>query len=159
MGLEIERKFLVFSDAWREQAGAGERYRQGYLFTDARCSVRVRTAGDRAWLNVKGSTVGATRAEFEYEVPLADAEAMLAELCEPGRIDKTRYLVPAGAHTFEVDVFHGDNEGLVVAEVELGHVDERFERPAWLGEEVTEDTRYYNARLARHPWREWGSGA
>ena len=156
MGLEIERKFLVRGDAWREQAGAGERLRQGYLFTDSRCSVRVRTAGDRAWLNVKGSTVGTTRPEFEYEVPVADAEAMLDGLCEPGRIDKTRYLVPAGDHTFEVDVFHGDNEGLVVAEVELGRADERFERPAWLGDEVTEDTRYYNACLARHPWREWG---
>lgn len=156
MGIEIERKFLVRSDAWRERASPGVRYRQGYLFTDRRCSVRLRTAGDRAWLNVKGATVGPTRAEFEYEVPVADAEAMLEELCQPGRVEKTRYRVPAGAHTFEVDVFHGDNHGLVVAEVELGHADEVFERREWLGEEVTNDTRYYNARLARHPFSEWG---
>ena len=133
------------------------RLRQGYLFTDARCSVRVRTSGEQGWLNIKGSTVGTTRVEFEYEVPLADAEAMLDGLCEPGRIDKTRYRVPAGAHTFEVDVFHGDNEGLVLAEVELARADEVFERPLWLGAEVTEDTRYYNARLAREPFGSWSA--
>ena len=155
MAIEIERKFLVRGDDWRTQASAGTRFCQGYLFTDARCSVRVRTAGERAWLNVKGTTVGTTRTEFEYEVPVADAESMLAELCAPGRIDKTRFLVPAGPHTFEVDVFHGDNEGLVVAEVELAAPDEPFERPSWLGVEVTEDVRYYNARLARHPYRTW----
>ncbi len=156
MAIEIERKFLVRDERWREDAGPGVRYRQGYLFTDRRCSVRVRASGERAWLNVKGSTVGTTRAEFEYEVPLADAIAMLDTLCEPGQIDKTRYRIPAGRHCYEVDVFHGDNEGLVVAEVELEAADEPFERPFWLGEEVTGDERYYNACLARNPWRDWG---
>ena len=155
MATEIERKFLIADDGWREHADAGERYRQGYLFTDRRCSVRLRAAGDRAWLNVKGTTVGASRPEFEYEVPLADALSMLDDLCEPGQIDKTRYRVPAGRHCYEVDVFHGANEGLVVAEVELDSPDEEFERPSWLGTEVTDDERYYNARLARRPWREW----
>lgn len=159
MGIEIERKFLIADDSWREQAGEGERYRQGYLFTGQHCSVRLRAAGDRAWLNVKGATVGAARPEFEYDVPHADAIAMLDDLCDPGQIDKTRYRVPVGRHCFEVDVFHGANEGLVVAEVELAAPDEAFERPSWLGAEVTDDTRYYNARLAREPWSEWGASA
>lgn len=158
MGIEIERKFLVADDGWRDAADAGQHLRQRYLFTDRRCSVRVRSAGDRAWLNIKGSTVGTTRCEFEYAIPPADAEAILDSLCEPGGIDKTRYRVPVGRHVFEVDVFHGENDGLVVAEVELGSAEESFERPGWLGEEVTDDVRYYNSRLAQRPWREWRPG-
>lgn len=158
MGIEIERKFLVRNSRWMADASEGQRLRQGYMVTDAVRSVRVRLAGGRAWLNVKSSTLGATRSEFEYPIPPEDARQMLDALCESGQIDKTRYLVPAGSHTFEVDVFHGENAGLVVAEVELGNADEAFERPAWLGAEVTDDLRYYNACLARHPYSQWAPG-
>lgn len=155
MGVEIERKFLVRDESWRVAASPGTRYRQGYLASNPRCSVRVRTGGGQAWLNIKGATVGASRAEFEYPLPLADAQFMLEVLCEASLVDKTRHLVVVGAHTWEVDVFHGANEGLLVAEIELAEVDEAFERPPWAGEEVTGDVRYYNARLAVHPYREW----
>lgn len=159
MGVEIERKFLVKDESWRVSALPGTRYSQGYLASSPRCSVRVRTGGERAWLNIKGATVGASRAEFEYPLPLADAKIMLETLCEASLVDKTRYLVVVGAHTWEVDVFHGANDGLVMAEIELARVDESFERPPWAGEEVTADVRYYNARLAVHPYCEWRGAA
>lgn len=155
MATEIERKFLVVDDGWRAAADAGTRYRQGYLAASAECSVRVRAAAGGAWLNIKGATVGAARAEFEYPVPLADAEGMLAALCGGRVLEKTRYRVDHGAHVWEVDCFDGANAGLVVAEVELAAEDEAFERPPWVGREVTHEARYYNARLVTHPWREW----
>lgn len=153
---EIERKFLLRSDAWRQQVRASTRIRQGYLNHEQRCSVRVRIAGADAWLNLKGVTLGARRLEFEYAIPLADAEHLLDTLtCKP-LIEKTRHLVDAGRHTFEIDEFAGDNQGLIVAEIELDDPDEPFEKPGWLGAEVTEDPRYYNTCLATHPYKDWG---
>lgn len=156
MAIEIERKFLVRDDSWRPHASTAAYYRQGYLVTSRRCSVRVRVAGDDGFLNIKGATLGASRAEYEYPIPVQDAEEMLERLCTRPLIEKTRYFVRSGRHTWEVDVFEGENTGLVLAEIELRHAHEEFERPAWLGEEVTDDRRYYNARLVEHPYREWG---
>jgi len=155
MPVEIERKFLLKSDAWRSAAHDAQRLRQGYLNNEARCSVRVRTSADRGWLNVKSATLGAWRQEFEYEIPLADAEQMLDSLCLKPLIEKVRHYVDIGGHVWEIDEFEGDNAGLVVAEIELEHVDELFEKPDWVGEEVTHDMRYYNTSLSRHPFKDW----
>jgi len=160
MPTEIERKFLVRDDSWREDAGPGTFYRQGYLNsldTDPvpPSSIRVRVAGDKGFLNIKGATLGVSRAEYEYEIPLADANEMLDAFCIGPVIEKRRYHVRYGDHVWEIDVFEGDNAGLVVAEIELGAPDEPFERPPWLGEEVSDDLRYYNVNLVRHPYRDW----
>lgn len=152
MGIEIERKFLVQGTAWRN--GSGVLYRQGYLNRDKARTVRVRIAGDAAFLTIKGQSTGATRAEFEYPVPLPDAQALLP-LCDGPLIEKTRYIVLHAGHRWEVDEFAGDNAGLVVAELELASEDEAFEAPAWLGEEVTHDARYFNSNLATHPYSIW----
>lgn len=154
MGEEIERKFLVTGEAWRESAKA-VRYRQGFLSTVPERTVRVRVAGAQGSITVKGKTVGARRAEFDYEIPRMDAEAMLDRLCERPLIEKTRYMLPLGSHTWEIDVFEGDNEGLVVAEIELGSEDEAFDKPEWLGDEVTHDPRYFNSNLVARPFRDW----
>jgi adenylate cyclase len=156
MGMEIERKFLLSSDAWR--AGAkGTRYRQGYLRSSADgCTVRVRSSGRQAFLTLKGRSSGAARAEFEYEIPLADAEEILDTLCGGPLIEKTRYCVEFGGLTWEIDEFHGDNAGLVLAEVELEREDQQVSLPPWVGREVTGDGRYYNASLVRNPYRKWG---
>lgn len=155
MPLEIERKFLLKNDAWRRAAHDARRLRQGYLNSEERCSVRVRTAEGRAWLNIKSATLGAQRHEFEYEIPLEEADQMLDTLSLRPVIEKVRHLVAVGGHVWEIDEFEGENAGLVVAEIELDHPDEAFERPEWLGEEVTHDVRYYNTSLRRHPFREW----
>lgn len=155
MALEIERKFLLGSDAWRTDVTRSERLRQGYLNHEVGCSVRVRTCGERAWLNIKSVTIGAQRQEFEYEIPLADAHVMLDTLSRKPLIEKVRHIVPVGTHTWEIDEFGGENAGLTVAEIELEHPDEPFERPSWLGQEVTEDVRYYNTSLAQHPFKDW----
>lgn len=155
MATEIERKFLLANDDWREQADAGVRMRQGYLAGSEKSSVRVRVAGEQANLNIKGATLGITRQEYEYPIPLADAHTLLDSLADGPLIEKTRYHVRHGAHTWEIDVFSGDNQGLVVAEVELAAEDEVFARPAWLGEEVSDDTRYYNVCLVKHPYKDW----
>ena len=154
MGQEIERKFLVRGDAWREGA-TGSGYRQGYLSTVKERTVRVRTVGDRGYLTIKGITVGATRSEYEYEIPVEDAERMLDELCERPLIEKTRFVIAAAGHDWEVDEFAGDNAGLVIAEVELASEDEDVALPPWAGEEVTGDPRYYNANLIAHPFSRW----
>ena len=153
MATEIERKFLVAGD-FRSEATGKTRIVQGYICSEKGRTVRVRIRGDKGYLTVKGasSPSGLSRYEFEREVPLEDAEQML-RLCEPGAIDKERYLVPCGQHTWEVDVFHGSNEGLILAEIELSAEDEPFERPAWLGKEVSGDRRYYNSTLMRTPYR------
>lgn len=154
MGEEIERKFLVTGDAWHETAES-TRYRQGFLSTVPERTVRVRVAGLRGTITVKGKNLGARRAEFEYEIPVADAEQMLDTLCERPLIEKVRHTLTAGPHTWEVDVFEGDNAGLVVAEIELGSEDEAFEKPEWVGDEVTSDPRYFNSNLVANPYRTW----
>jgi len=155
MGTEIERKFLVSSDDWRRAADSGTAFRQGYLIGAKKASVRVRIEGEQANLNIKSATLGVRRMEYEYPIPLAEAQEMLDTLCEQPQIEKVRYRVPCEGHTWEIDVFAGENEGLVVAEIELQAEDEVFSRPAWLGEEVSGDTRYYNVCLVTHPYREW----
>lgn len=153
MPLEIERKFLVTGYAWRTADGV--LYRQGYLNRDKQRTVRVRIAGQQAFLTIKGVSTGTTRVEFEYEIPVVEAAQLLA-LCDGPLIEKTRHRITAGRHVWEVDEFHGDNAGLVVAEIELGSEDEAFEQPDWVAAEVTEDARYYNSNLAVKPFREWG---
>lgn len=164
MPLEIERKFLVASDAWRAAAHAVIPMAQGYLNDLAtvdsgamRTSVRVRIAGDAAFLNLKSRELGHTRQEFDYPIPVDDARALLA-LCVGGAIDKRRHLVRHMGHLWEVDEFLGDNAGLVVAEIELASADEAFERPAWLGREATDAARYYNLALASRPYSQWSEG-
>jgi len=154
MPLEIERKFLVDTDKLGKP-GNGTRYRQGYLPAAGKTSVRVRISDDSAWLTLKGKTVGATRLEFEYPVPVADAEGILDSLCEGSIIDKTRHLVDHAGHTWEVDIFAGDNAGLVIAEVELDAEDEAVELPEWVTAEVTDDPRYYNSSLVTNPYCNW----
>jgi adenylate cyclase len=154
MGLEIERKFLVTGTAWKALAD-GVLTRQGYLSTAAERTVRVRIAGAHGYLTVKGRTRGLSRAEFEYAISVEDAAAMLDSLCEKPLIEKTRYQVPFGAHTWEVDEFHGANAGLVVAEVELANADEEPALPPWVGLEVSRDARYFNANLVKRPFTTW----
>ncbi len=153
MGIEIERKFLLDGSAWRAGAVSSQAMRQGYL-GGSRCSMRVRVAGDSAWLNLKSLALGPLRSEYEFEIPLNEAEAILEEFCETV-LEKMRYLVPYDGHEFEVDEFHGANAGLIVAELELSAVDAPFPRPTWLGAEVTGDPRYYNLNLVQNPFRDW----
>jgi len=161
MGIEIERKFLVAGDGWREAAHDVVPMAQGYLNDigamdrgEQKASVRIRIQGDAAFLNLKSRELGRTRQEFDYPIPVADARALLA-LCVGGVIEKRRHLVRHGDHLWEVDEFLGDNTGLVVAEVELGDANEDFVKPAWAGKEVTDAARYYNLALASHPFSAW----
>lgn len=154
MGTEIERKFLVHGDAWKS-LGAGTRMRQGYLSTDPERVVRVRVEGDVATLTIKGRSVGATRGEWEYAIPLAEAEELLTMLCLRPLVEKIRYRVEYEGMLWEVDQFLDDNDGLVVAEIELTTEDQVFVKPQWVGDEVTDDARYYNANLLRHPFSAW----
>lgn len=155
MQLETERKFLVKDDGYKGQAVESHRIRQGYIAHDMGRSVRVRVLDDKGILTVKGPFVGlGSRPEWEKEISLQEAEDLF-RLCKPGSIDKTRWIVPAGERKFEVDEFHGDNEGLVMAEIELKSQDEAFGRPSWLGDEVTGDPRFYNGYLARNPFKNW----
>jgi adenylate cyclase len=161
MAIEIERKFLLADERWRQAVVRSERIAQGYLIGAralheglAHASVRVRRTGDRAWLNIKSATLGIERAEFEYAMPLGDAEAMLASLCD-GVLEKMRHHVEVEGTLFEIDEFLGDNAGLVVAEVELPAVDAAFPRPPWLGREVSALARYYNVNLVEHPFARW----
>jgi adenylate cyclase len=154
MGQEIERKFLVKGTAWKAQA-AGTLYRQGYLSSVKERTVRVRIAGEKAFLTIKGLNKGVTRTEFEYPVPVDDAAAMLDGLCERPLIEKTRYVLPSGGYTWEIDEFHGDNDGLVVAEVELRRADDKPPLPEWVGEEVSSDARYFNSNLVKKPFKTW----
>lgn len=155
MPVEIERKFLVIGEAWRAGVRRRELYRQGYVAGSELCSVRVRAGGDLAWIGLKGRVRGASRPEYEYEIPLHEANEILDELCSGGHVEKWRHWVPHAGHEWEVDEFVGANAGLVVAELELEREDEPYARPSWLGREVTSDARYFNSYLARHPWREW----
>lgn len=155
MASEIERKFLLKDDSWRAQVTHSRRMVQGYLQRSADTAIRVRIAGDSAHLNIKKSLDGVHRLEYEYPIPLADAQELLDQVALPTPIDKTRHLLTVGAHLWEIDEFHGDNQGLIVAEIELAHADEAFERPGWLGEEVSTDTRYYNSSLSERPYTCW----
>lgn len=154
MSKEIERKFLVNGNAWRTLA-QGVLYRQGYLCSAKERTVRVRTAGEKGFLTVKGITNGVTRSEFEYEIPFADADKMLSGLAEKPLIEKRRFKIPAGSLVWEIDEFLGENAGLIVAEIELPDEDAPFERPDWLGREVSNDPRYFNSNLVRHPFSQW----
>ena len=154
MGKEIERKFLVKNDSWRGQV-EGKRYRQGYLSTVKERTVRVRTADNKGFITVKGITVGASRSEYEYEIPFADANEMLDRLCERPLIEKTRYRIPQGDVAWEIDEFEGDNRGLITAEVELKDEHQSVTFPGWLGQEVTGDPRYFNANLVAKPFTTW----
>lgn len=153
MPQEIERKFLVKSDDWRSSA-KGVNYRQGYFSSDLERSVRVRIAGNEAFLTIKGPSVKNTRAEFEYPIPLADAEQLMA-LCKGPLIDKTRFKVVCDGRTWLIDEYSGDNQGLILAETELDRDDEQVDLPAWVGAEVSADPRYYNANLATTPYSVW----
>jgi adenylate cyclase len=155
MAQEIERKFLVANDGWRGQVRASERYRQGYLANGDRCSIRVRLAGERAWLNLKSATLDIVRTEYEYAIPAVEAEEMLDRLCSGLLIEKTRHFVDYGGHTWEIDVFEGVNRGLVIAEIELQQRDAGFPLPPWAGAEVSDDPRYYNVYLAQTPYSQW----
>lgn len=156
MAQEIEKKFLVSSTQFKTEAAKSTRIIQGYLSSVPERTVRIRVKGEKGFITIKGkgNDSGASRYEWEKEIPAAEAEELM-RICEPGVIDKTRYEVKAGSHTFEVDEFYGENQGLVVAEVELENEDEQFEKPVWLGEEVTGDPRYYNSMLMKLPYSKW----
>ena len=154
MAIEIERKYLVVGEDWR-QLGTGSEFRQGYLSTVKERTVRVRVIGTRGFLAVKGITTGATRTEYEYEIPVNDARVMLADLCEQPIIEKNRYVIPWAGVTWEVDEFLGANAGLIVAEVELDTADSKIDLPEWIGEDVTDDPRYFNSNLVAHPYSTW----
>ena len=155
MQIETERKFLVTGDDYKAEAVEKHRIRQGYIAHDEGRSVRVRIRDGKGILTVKGPFIGfGSRPEWEKELTLPEAEDLF-RLCKPGSVDKTRWIVPAGERFFEVDEFHGENEGLVMAEIELADADESFPKPSWLGEEVTGDKRYYNGYLARKPFKSW----
>ena len=156
MGAEIERKFLVDMTKWTPR-GEGTLFIQGYLSSAKERTVRVRREGDKAVITIKGPTKGVTRAEYEYSIPPADADAMLRELCEQPVIEKRRHVEEHAGHTWEIDVFAGANAGLVVAEIELESEDEAVERPAWILREVSDDSRYYNANLIAAPYSTWAN--
>jgi adenylate cyclase len=153
MGQEIERKFLVKGDAWH--TGVGTLIRQGYLHNEIDATVRVRTKGERAYLTIKGGTTGITRAEFEYKIPLEEANEILDGLCQKPLIEKIRYEINFGKFKWEIDEFLGKNADLVVAEIELEDESQEFPKPDWLGEEVSDDFRYQNANLIKHPYTQW----
>lgn len=158
MGIEIERKFLLAGDGWRG-LGTPTLMRQGYLVADAVRTVRVRIEGERAVITVKGKSTGASRGEWEYDIPVPDAAELLDGLCDQPLVEKVRHRIEHAGHVWEVDEFLGLNAGLVVAEIELGAEDEAFDKPDWIGREVTGDKRYYNSSLIRHPYFEWKDNA
>lgn len=156
MAQEIERKFLVSSTVFKEASFKQTAVKQGYLSSDPNRIVRIRIRDQKGYITIKGlgNTTGASRYEWEKEIPLDEAEELL-EICEPGIISKIRYEIKSGNHIIEVDEFHGENQGLIVAEVELANEDEPFQKPDWLGEEVTGDKRYYNSILKKNPFTRW----
>lgn len=156
MAKEIERKFLVVNDDWRSAVVRQQRFEQGYLAITEDCAVRVRIAGDRSFLNIKNATLDIERQEYEYPVPLTDATEMLDSLCAGRTLSKLRHWVNYDKDHWEVDVFEGDNQGLVLAEIELEHRDQCFSIPPWVGQEVSGDKRYLNSYLAVTPYRTWG---
>jgi len=155
MAIEIERKFLLRDDRWRQLADTGTTFRQGYLIGAKQASVRVRIEGDKAYLNIKSMTIGVKRHEYQYPLPLEEASELLDTLCEKPLVEKTRYLLHYANHEWEIDEFEGDNVGLIVAEVELKSEDEEITLPPWIGVEVSDDPRYYNVNLVKHPYTTW----
>jgi len=155
MPVEIERKYLLRNNDWQLNAEAETDYVQGYIIGSDRASVRVRIEGDTAQLNIKSATLGIKRSEYEYEIPMDEAEEILSTLCEKPLIEKTRYIVRENGDKWEVDVFKGENKGLLVAELELNSEDQKIELPAWCGQEVSDDPRYYNVCLVKHPFSKW----
>ena len=156
MAIEIERKFLVRGNGWRSQA-VGQVYRQGYMSTEDGITLRARVVGDQGYLTIKGPSFGNSRSEYEYEIPLEDAQEMLNSLCSSPLIEKVRYKVDHGEFIWEVDEFAGENQGLIVAEVELNDENQKVELPDWIGEEVSQDKRYSNSNLSKNPWKNWSS--
>lgn len=154
MGIEIERKFLVKDDSWKDQVRESQVMKQGYLVTDRNTTVRVRVAGEKAYLTVKGATYGLSRSEYEYEIPVMDAEGML-QFCPNVPVEKTRYLIEHAGMTWELDVFEDQNKGLIMAEIELESEDQEIELPDWVGEEVSGDERYFNGYLSSRPFSRW----
>ncbi len=154
MGKEIEKKFLMASDDWRG-LDTGKHYCQGYLNSEKGRTVRVRTINDSGVLTIKGESIGATRLEYEYDIPVDEAREMLRELCQKPLIEKIRYKIPFGGFIWEVDEFQGENEGLIFAEIELEYEEQEFTLPPWIGREVTGDSRYYNANLVKNPYLMW----
>jgi adenylate cyclase len=159
MAIEIEHKFLLANNAWREHVSHSVIYRQGYLSSQATSSIRVRISDSQAWLNIKSATIGSQRHEYEYEIPLSDAHEILDNLCLKPVIEKTRHFVTHENHLWEIDEFEGENDGLIVAEIELDALNENFAKPDWIGVEVTQDVRYYNNNLARSPYNQWRNDA
>lgn len=155
MATEIERKFLVLNEDWRGIVESDMQIIQAYLASNEFSSTRIRIQDDKANINIKSATLGITRTEFEYAIPVDDAQLMIDDLCIKPVIEKTRYIVKHMQHRWEIDVFSGDNKGLVVAEIELSSPDETFEKPSWIGEEVSNDARYYNVCLVEHPYKAW----
>lgn len=155
MAIEIEHKFLLANDSWRALVTHSENYQQGYLSSNALTSIRVRLTADKAWLNLKSTTIGTQRDEYEYPIPITDASEIITNLCLPPLIEKTRHFVTIEQHIWEIDEFWGANTGLIVAEIELSQVNEKFLRPSWLGLEVTGDIRYYNNQLCQQPYTTW----
>lgn len=156
MATETERKFLLVSEAWRENVDSVTKIRQGYLARDKGRTIRVRVAGNEGYITIKGKTLadGITKPEYEYKIPKKDAEDLL-KMCLPGIVEKTRHRVSHYNHVWEVDEFHGDNEGLIVAEIELKSADEKFRKPVWAGKEVTDNGLYTNASLSENPYKKW----
>ncbi len=154
MATEIEKKFLITGDDWRG-LGSGEDYCQGYLSTERGRTIRVRTINDRGILTIKGPAVDGVKLEYEYDIPIDEAREILRELCQKPLIEKTRYKIPFKGFIWEVDEFKGENNGLIFAEIELEHLNQPFEKPSWIGKEVTGDGRYYNANLVKNPFSNW----
>jgi len=155
MATEIEHKFLVHDESWRDQVERSDPIAQAYLASESRVTVRARISGERAWLTLKGASTGLAQLEFEYPIPVADAREIIASLSDSAVIDKTRHTLRHGSHEWVVDEFHGDNAGLIVAEIELESENEAFEIPSWAGTRVTFDRRYRNKFLAHHPFSSW----
>lgn len=155
MAIEVEHKFLLINDDWRKLVSRSVKYKQGYLASEAGSSIRVRISDDKAWLNIKSATPGTHRSEYEYEIPLQDANEIISSLCRKPLIEKTRHFVPVNDHIWEIDEFEGENEGLIVAEIELQTIGETFSKPEWIGAEITYDLRYYNNNLSLFPFNKW----
>ena len=155
MPIEIERKFLIASDTWKQSVHKSIQYRQGYLSNNSRNSIRIRVSDQSATLNIKSMQMGIQRIDYEYPIPLDEANEQLDRLCQSPIIEKTRHFIKHGKHTWEIDVFEGDNKGLIVAEIELSDENEPFEKPNWLGKEVSHLARYFNICLMDYPYCQW----